>query len=890
MSLTPGTKLGPYEIQAPVGAGGMGEVYRARDLRLERTVAVKILPTHLSANADAKQRFDREARTISSLNHPNICTLFDVGHQDGTDFLVMEYLEGETLADRLRKGPMPLAQLLKAGIEICDGLDRAHRSGVVHRDLKPGNVMLTKSGAKLMDFGLAKASLASASAVSNLSMTLSTPAQSHPLTAAGTVVGTFQYMAPEQVEGKEADARADIFALGAVLYEMATGKRAFEGKSAATVMAAVLERDPAPISTFQPTAPPALDRLVKTCLAKDPDERWQTAHDVKLQLKHIADGATQSSAAVPAIPVKKKHAPGLAWVVAGVLGLVAIAAVAWTFLKEKPARLLRVQIAAPAGAEFNVSGDNSGPAMLSPDGHYLVFSGKPAGKAPQLYLRALDDLEARALPGTEDARFPFWSPDSKTIAFFNNDRLARIDVDGSAPVTICDSALGRGGSWAPDGNIIAAISYNTTVSIVPASGGTPHELFKLDANKYSSYRWPWILPDGKHFLYSAVNHADARSPDTGVFYASTDGRENRLLIHTFSSAIYASGYLIYERERSMIAQPFDAANGKFTGEPQTLREDVQLDNALWRANVSASTNGLLEYASAAANGTQALGWYDRTGKLIESMADLGNFQEVELSPNEKKVALTDINTAATNIWVYDFGSRALKNRLAYSSGAIRGPVWSPDGTRIAYSSNQSGALAIKAVSGGAPEQVLLTASDHSLTSPTSWSRDGKLLMFQQGYGLNERLQVLALGTNSKPVPYATDSSIGLNGQFSPDGHWVSYLSMVNGQPQIFVAPYPWTGERWQISQAYGIESRWAADGKSIYFFDSGGISQTQVSAKGSSFQVGSTQRLFAVSLPGQSTEYDVTHDGKRILLLTQGASSNEPLTLVQNWTAQLKQH
>ena len=364
MALTQGTKLGPYEIQSPLGAGGMGEVYRARDTRLERIVAVKILPSHLSEDPEAKQRFDREARTISSLNHPNICTLHDVGHQDGVDYLVMECLEGQTLADRLRKGPLPIEQVLRYAIDICEGLEKAHRCGVIHRDLKPGNIMLTKVGAKLMDFGLAKASVANAAAASNLTMTTSTPPGSHPLTAQGTVVGTFQYMSPEQVEGKPADPRSDIFALGAVLYEMTTGQRAFEGKTAASAMAAVLEREPAPITSLQPMTPPAFERLVKACLAKDPDDRWQTAHDVKLQLKQISEGGSQitSSAAVVA-PRKRTSKPS--WIVAAVWAVVAGLALFFLYqAKQQQLPVLRVEINPPDKMQFNLSGDHGGPIRL----------------------------------------------------------------------------------------------------------------------------------------------------------------------------------------------------------------------------------------------------------------------------------------------------------------------------------------------------------------------------------------------------------------------------------------------------------------------------------------------------------------------------------------------
>ena len=481
MALASGTKLGPYEIGAPLGAGGMGEVYRARDTRLDRTVAIKILPSHLSNDAEARQRFDREARTISSLNHPNICTLHDVGHQDGTDYLVMEFLDGQTLADRLIKGPLPVEQLLRYATDICDGLEKAHRSGVVHRDLKPGNIMLTKTGAKLMDFGLAKASVASTAVASNLTATLSTPPGSHPLTAQGTVVGTFQYMSPEQIEGKQADARSDIFALGAVLYEMVTGKRAFEGKTPASAMAAVLERDPPPISSVQPLAPLALERLIKTCLEKDPDERCQTAHDVKLQIRQIVEGGSQSSAPIP-VAAPRKRVSRLPWIVAA--GLAVVSAAAFFLLyqaSQKQLPTLRVEINPPDKLQFNLSGDHGGPAMISPDGRYIVFSAYGAN-GTQLYVRPLDSTTPQPLAGTEGATFPFWSPDSRSIAFFTDDKLKRIEVSGGVPVTICDSTLGRGGSWNQDGTILAALSYNAGISRVPASGGTPTPVTKLDGS------------------------------------------------------------------------------------------------------------------------------------------------------------------------------------------------------------------------------------------------------------------------------------------------------------------------------------------------------------------------------------------------------------------------
>jgi serine/threonine protein kinase len=884
MALTQGTKLGPYEIQSPLGAGGMGEVYRARDTRLERIVAVKILPSHLSEDPEAKQRFDREARTISSLNHPNICTLHDVGHQDGVDYLVMECLEGQTLADRLRKGPLPIEQVLRYAIDICEGLEKAHRCGVIHRDLKPGNIMLTKVGAKLMDFGLAKASVANAAAASNLTMTTSTPPGSHPLTAQGTVVGTFQYMSPEQVEGKPADPRSDIFALGAVLYEMTTGQRAFEGKTAASAMAAVLEREPAPITSLQPMTPPAFERLVKACLAKDPDDRWQTAHDVKLQLKQISEGGSQitSSAAVVA-PRKRTSKPS--WIVAAVWAVVAGLALFFLYqAKQQQLPVLRVEINPPDKMQFNLSGDHGGPAVISPDGRYIVFSAYGSSGA-QLYLRALDSTSPQALPGTVGAMFPFWSPDSRSIAFFTDDKLKRMEVSGGTPVTICGSTLGRGGSWNQDGTIVAALSYKTGLSRVPASGGTPTPVTAIDGVHYSSHRWPWFLPDGKHFLYIAVKHNAPTSPETAVFLASLDGKEDRLLFHTLSNAIYASGRLLFQRENSLVTQTFDLSNGKLSGEPQTLSENVQFDAGLWRMNLSASTDGMLLYASGTASGTEILTWYDRSGKRLGTVGEQGEFYDLDLSPDDKKIVATELNTATATIWVHDLVTN-LKTRLTFSGGAHLTPLWSPDGKQIAFTSNQQAAISVKTLGSSAPEPTLLSSPTPIYQAISDWSHDGRYLMYEQGTGMNTDLWVLPLSGDAKPFPYTSGSS---RGAFSPDGHWVAYVAQEGGRPEVFVAPFPWTGAKWQVSNGGGTGPRWRDDGKELFYFDLNGVTAVAVDGAGSTFQVGSSKLLFRLPLRGIiGREYAPTRDGQRFIAVTPSEGSSQSLTLVQNWPAELK--
>ena len=882
--LSAGTRLGPYEILAPIGAGGMGEVYRARDTRLNRTVAVKILPSHLSENPEARQRFDQEARTISSVNHPNICTLFDVGHQDGTDYLVMEYLEGETLADRLRKGPLPLEQVMRYGADICDGLEKAHRCGVIHRDLKPGNIMLTRVGAKLMDFGLAKTSVANAASASNLTMTTSTPAASHPLTAQGTVVGTFQYMSPEQVEGNPADARSDIFALGAVLYEMTTGKRAFEGRTAASAMAAVLEREPPPITSVQPMTPPAFEKLVKACLAKHPDDRWQTAHDVKLQLQQILEGGSQiTSSAVVAVP--RKRSGKLIWALSALSAVLAAVAIFLLYqASQKQLPVLRLEINPPDKLQFNLSGDHGGPAAISPDGRRLVFSAYGSA-GTQLYLRSLDSTSVQALPGTEGGMFPFWSPDSRSVAFFTDDKLKRIEVNGGTPVIICDSTLGRGGSWGPDGTIVAALSYNTGLSRVPASGGTPTAITTIDGVHYSSHRWPAFLPDGKHFLYIGVRHNAPTSPDTAVFFASLDGKENRLLLHTLSNAVYASGRLLFQRENSLMAQAFNPANGKFSGEPQTLSENIQFDPGLWRMNVSISDDGMLVYSSGTTSGTEMLTWYDRTGKKVGTVGEQGEFYDLDLSPDGKKIATTELNTAVATIWVHDLETN-LKTRLTFSGGAHLTPIWSPDGKQVAFTSNQQAAISVKTLGSSAPDHTLLSSPTPIYQAVSDWSQDGRYLLYEQGTGLNTDVWALPMTGSGKPFLYATGAS---RGTFSPDGRWVAYVGQEGGRPEVFVAPFPWTGTKWQVSNGGGAGPRWREDGKELFYFDLNGVMAVQVDGSGSAFDVGGNKLLFRLPLRGIiGREYAPTRDGQRFIAVTPSEGSSQSLTLVQNWAAELK--
>ncbi len=596
MPLTSGARLGPYEIQSPLGAGGMGEVYRAKDTRLDRTVAIKVLPSHLSDDPELRQRMEREAKAISALQHANICTLYDIGAQDGTNFLVMECLEGQTLADRLGKGALPLDQALKVGTEIAQALEKAHEHGIIHRDLKPANIMLTKAGAKLMDFGLAKPGLAklgmsiSSQAVgpftpSTPTMTLaSLTSAASPLTQKGSIVGTFQYIAPELLQGAEADARSDLFSFGCVLYEMVTGHRAFEGKSQLSVFSAILEKEPEPISASQPLAPPMLERVICACLAKDPADRIQSAHDVAMDLGWVESlgSATRDAESSPA-PASNR----IFWF-AAIAAAIVLGTLAGLFLHRPAASTpsIRAVLNPPPGGHFRLTDDAAGPPVLSPDGAFLAFTATVDGKT-SVWVRPMSSNDARSLPDTSDAIFPFWSPDSRSIGYFAGNKLKTIEIDGGASQVVCDVTLGRGGAWGPGGVIVFSASPVSALWQVNASGGIPAPLTKLDASQHTSHRWPFFLPDGKHFLYLAMHHDPSKFSNNAVYYASIDGRENRLLIHAQTNAIYAAGFLLFGRGDQLMAQPFDPAKGALSGQAQAVSSGVLNDVTTWHMDASA---------------------------------------------------------------------------------------------------------------------------------------------------------------------------------------------------------------------------------------------------------------------------------------------------------------
>ncbi len=882
MALSSGTRLGPYEILAPIGAGGMGEVYRAKDTRLDRTVAIKVLPSHLSENAELRQRFEREAKTISSLSHPHICALYDVGHQDGTDYLVMEYLEGETLTDRLAKGPLPTEQVLRHGIEIADALDKAHRQGIVHRDLKPGNVMLTKSGVKLLDFGLAKAMQQSSPKSSFTAL----PTAAENLTAEGTILGTFQYMAPEQLEGRESDSRTDIFAFGAVLYEMATGQKAFSGRSQASLIASILSSEPPPISTVQPMTPPALDRVVKTCLAKDPDDRWQTAHDVMLQLKWIAEGGSQAGIPAP-VAARRRGRERLAWVANAVTAILAVAATLLVLqIRREPSRVIQSSINPPEKSRFSFE---DGPMALSPDGRRLAFVARtPEGKK-LLWVRPLDGLLAQPLAGTEGASFHFWSFDSRFLGFFADGKLKRIDASGGSPETLCDAPQGRGGTWSRDGVILFAPTVGGPIYRVSSSGGPATPVTRVDpSRRETSHRWPCFLPDGRHFLYLVQGEKG------GLHVGSLDSKEEKLLLLANSNVAYAPpGYILFFREGTLRAQPFDAKRLQLTGEAFPVAEQVQSNVGFASANFSASENGVLAYVGGSAANLSQLVWLDRSGKRIGSVGEPADFWDPRISHDGRRIAYV-LNDAAGNgdIWLYDL-SRRVATRFTFDPENDIAPIWSPDDSRIVFTSYRKGPgdLYQKVSTGAGSDEMLLATSYRKI--PTAWSPDGRFIAF---HVLQPKtswdLWVFSLA-DRKLIPYLQTEFAEYGAEFSPDGRWVAYVSAESGRPEIYVQPFPGPGGKWQISTAGGWMPAWRRDGKELFYIASDRKLMVARVRTGSTFEAEIPEPLFeskGKTFGGLTRrQYDVSADGERFLVnWAMEEESSAPITLVQNWTAKAR--
>ena len=895
MTLTPGTRLGPYEILSPLGAGGMGEVYTARDTRHNRTVAIKVLPASVASDPDLRARFEREARAIAALDHPHICALYDVGRDNDIDFLVMPLLDGETMAARLIKGPLPIDQVLRYAIEIADALDKAHCQGIVHRDLKPGNVMLTKAGSKLLDFGLAK--LRGPAAPIGMSG-LTALATAGPATAQGTLIGTVNYMAPEQVEGKEADARSDVFAFGALVYEMATGRRAFDGTSAASVIGAVLKDEPAPIATLQPTTPAALDRGIRTCLAKDPDERWQSAGDLKRELRWIAEAGSRDLA--PASSVAVRSPMTKVWAASAIVFALALAGTlpfAVSRLRENPPApsVVRFSVYPPPGATF-AAGNASVPATqfaLSPDGRQLAFIASAAGRQQSLWVRALDTPDAKPMAGTDDASYPFWSPDSRMVAFFARGKLLKVDVAGGAPQKICDAGSGRGGAWNRDGLILFSNSNANGMNLVPASGGTPTLVLPFNQDRQeTTHRFPDFLPDGRRFLF----FVRTRQPENrGIYVGSLDSPAHTRLLTTNLRGLYdPSGFVLFARDGTLMTQAVDPRSLGLIGEPVQIAPQVGGASTDY-ASFSVSGNRVLAYASSNPQVGQ-LTWYDRTGRPDGTVGAAGDYVDVGISPDQKRIvfSLVDPQTNTQDIWLTEL-ARGANTRLTFDPATDGAPIWSPDGARIVFRSDRGGLnnLYLKSAGGtGADEPSVIGPTAVLVT--TDWSPDGANIVYHSaGATTGDDIWVLPMSGDRKPHVFLQTPFNEMQGKLSPDGHWMAYTSDESGMLEVYVRPFPAGAEKWAVSTNGGSEPKWRGDGKELFYLGADRKLMSVPIAAGGTLEAGVPKALFETKVgsinPEYRNQYAVSKDGNRFLInaVSAGASS-PPITVVLNWTAGLK--
>jgi Tol biopolymer transport system component len=883
--LAPGTRLGVYEIVAPIGAGGMGEVYKAKDTRLSRLVALKIVPAHVSGDPALRERFEREARTIGALNHPHICILYDVGSDADTNFLVLEYLEGQTLAERLTRGALPIDEALKIAIQIADALDEAHRSGVVHRDLKPGNIMLTKSGAKLLDFGLAKERPAAVEP-SELSMV---PTRTSPVTIQGMILGTLHYMAPEQVEGDATDARTDIFAFGSVLYEMVTGKKAFDGNSQASVIAGILERQPASLAAVTPIASPALAHIVTRCLAKDPRERWQTTSDLRRELQWVEQAG-------PVVGVAghngmTRRTVRFAWTVAASSAALALAVGVASFFRGPPviADVTRLDVETPPTSDtFSFA--------ISPDGRQLAFVAT-SKDATLLWVRPFDQGAAQLLVGTEGAEFPFWSPDSRTIGFFADGKLKRIDSRGGRPQVIADAPTARGGAWSREGVIVVGQGAGG-LTRVSASGGVLTEFTHVTAGQ-NNHRWPQFLPDGR-VLFFATGEAKAR----GMYVTSIESSTPERVIDSENAVVYASpGYLLRVSEGTLAAYAFDLDTTRVIGDPISLAHGIGGDDGLYHAAISTSNAGVLAYR-AGAGGRRQLVWLDRSGKVLGSPLepDTSGTASPSLAPDDRQIVVQRTVQGNNDLWVVD-ERQGTTRRLTFSSATEAFPIWSPDGSRVVFTSLRNGFADIfeKPANGAAEETLLVTSREPK--TPLDWTAARNLVLYaSQSAKTQGDLWAVPATHNQKPFPVVQTPFDDVQGQFSPDGQWLAYASNESGRYEVYVRPFPDTGGRWQISNGGGAYPRWRHDGRELYYVSPGDrvmAVSIEPDTEARSMRWAVPMPIFAArfaagvnifSAGAQSrAQYSVSTDGRFLANMQVDDPVTPPITVVLNWQAALKQ-
>jgi Tol biopolymer transport system component len=892
--LSAGTKLGSYEILSQIGAGGMGEVYRARDTKLGRDVAIKVLPDNFAQDAERMARFQREAKVLASLDHPNIASIFGLEDSGNTRALVMQLAEGPTLADRIAQGPLPIDDALRIARQIADALEYAHEKGIIHRDLKPANIKVAPDDSvKILDFGLAKA-LESEAAFSDIS---TSPTLSRLATQAGILLGTAAYMSPEQAKGKHVDRRADIWAFGCVLYEMLTGRKAFHGDTVPETLGAIMRAEP-DWSQLPAATPMRVRVLLQRCLQKDPKQRLQAIGDARISLEEVLSGTRDAFAAATPTLSRRKWL-WLGWGATATLAVaLAFALIGYVARAPHPAGAVVAQIALPPGANAALWGLSPGMPALSPDGTQLAFAARTDDGKQLLWVRPLNSSNARPLEETDGAGFPFWSPDGRSLGYFARGKLYRIDASGGPPVAVADATIG--GGWGRDDTILfrSSIQTGSSISGVSASGGRARQVVKLGAS-LRQVAWPQLLPDGKHFLFYAISKNE---DDSGTYAASLDGGEPKLILRGGSDGVYASpGYLLLVRDGTLTAQKFDASSLRLNGEAMPVAENVGVNGIIKRGIFSASDNGTLVYETATRETNEIL-WYDRSGKQIAETGVPGRWGSPSISPDGHKLAISfseDPGVAKPDVWVYDL-ARGIKTRLTFAPAVSTSAFWSPDGRTVGFMSNREGKFHLYQKAADGTGSVTPLVAGEAAEFFGSWSADGRYFIFQrakdprkpEGPGRGD-VWAMPLFGDRKPFPVVQNGQFNaISPALSPNGKWLAYVSDESGRWEVYIGPFLHGRGRWEVSAGGGNWPRWRGDGKEIFYRSpEDKIMSAEIEEQGASLSIGKVQALFqADPAPGTlGPGYDISPDAKKFVIVSANRQQAfPPLTVVLNWPSLLK--